>query len=378
MRNEELFLRFSNGTFKIMQIADAQEFPYVSPDTVRLIELAVEAEKPDLVIFTGDQIYGIHPKLWRKNAEANVAGVLRKILSPVTEAGVPFAVTFGNHDAECGVPNARQAELYASLPGYVPGERMSDAVPGAFRLLICGKNDKPLFDVFCFDTRGSAAAGGRGVTDEQLNWFEAVRENERDTGIAPPALVFQHIPVPEYYNVINKVKKGTPGAVEAYGARKGSFYALPQKLTAAGGFMKETPSAASEKEFEILKKDGGVLALAAGHDHNNSFVAAFEGIDLIYTQGAGFHVYGPHLKRGVRVFTLDEKEPAAYTTYTRTWENLTKERPKEFLLGYALSKTPSSVSQAKTWAKRAAPFAAAGAAAAGALAVQIMKKRKPE
>ena len=372
-------LTFKNGRFKIIQIADAQEFPFVSPDTVRLIELAVEAEKPDLVIFTGDQIYGIHPKLWGKNAEARINTVFRKLLAPVTAAGVPFAVTFGNHDAECGVPNARQAELYASLPGYVKGDRMSDDAPGAFRIPICGENNKHLFDVFAFDTRGSAAAGGRGVSDEQLKWFKAVRAKERALRKeAPPALVFQHIPVPEYYNVINKVKKGTPGAVKTYGAHSGSFYALPQELTSTGGFMKETPSAASEKEFEILKKDGGVLALAAGHDHNNSFVAAFEGIDLIYTQGAGFHVYGPHLKRGVRVFTLNEKDPSAYTTYTRTWENLTKERPKEFLLGYALSKTPSSVSQAKTWAKRAVPFAAAGAAAAGALAVQIMKKRKPE
>ena len=308
-------LTFKNHKFKIMQIADAQEFPFVSPDTVRLIELAVEAEKPDLVIFTGDQIYGIHPKLWGKNAEARITAVFRKLLAPVVAAGIPFAVTFGNHDAECGVPNVRQAQLYASLPGYLPGERMSDKVPGAFRIPICGENGKLLFDVFCFDSRGSAAAGGKGVSDEQLNWFEAIRKNERDTGFTPPALVFQHIPVPEYYNVIDTVNKGTPGAVHSYGSNKDIFYALPQALREKGGFMKETPAVAGEKEFEALKKDGGVLAVAAGHEHNNSFVAPHEGIDLIYTQGAGFHVYGPHLKRGVRVFAFDEKNPAAYVSW---------------------------------------------------------------
>jgi 3',5'-cyclic AMP phosphodiesterase CpdA len=371
-------LTFKNGRFKIIQIADAQEFPYVSPDTVRLIELAVEAEKPDLVIFTGDQIYGIHPKLWGKNAEARIAAVFRKLLVPVIAAGVPFAVTFGNHDAECGVPNARQAELYASLPGYLPGERMSDDVPGAFRIPICSEGDRHQFDVFCFDSRGSAAAGGRGVSDEQLRWFEEIRKNERDTGGAPPALVFQHIPVPEYYNVIDTVNKGTPGAVHSYGSRKDIYYALPQALREKGGFMKETPAVAGEKEFEVLKKDGGVLALAAGHDHNNSFVAPYEGIDLIYTQGAGFHVYGPHLKRGVRIFTLDEKDLSSYTTYTRTWESLTKERPKEFLLGYTLSKTPTSTAQAKMWIRRGAVAAAAGAAAAGTVAVHVLKKGKSE
>ena len=96
-------LTFKNSQFKIMQIADAQEFPVVSPDTVHLIEMALAAERPDLVIFTGDQIYGIHPKLWGKAAEARITAVFQKLLAPIVAANVPFAVTFGNHDAECGV-----------------------------------------------------------------------------------------------------------------------------------------------------------------------------------------------------------------------------------------------------------------------------------
>ena len=44
--------------FKIMQITDIQEIPAISPDTINLLEAAVEAEKPDLVVYTGDQIKG--------------------------------------------------------------------------------------------------------------------------------------------------------------------------------------------------------------------------------------------------------------------------------------------------------------------------------
>ncbi len=47
-----------NGKFKIMQITDIQEIYNVSPDTLKLLENAVEKEKPDLVIYTGDQIKG--------------------------------------------------------------------------------------------------------------------------------------------------------------------------------------------------------------------------------------------------------------------------------------------------------------------------------
>ena len=52
----------SEHKFKIMQIADTQETPDVSPDTLSLINSALDREKPDLVIFTGDQIKGYSRK----------------------------------------------------------------------------------------------------------------------------------------------------------------------------------------------------------------------------------------------------------------------------------------------------------------------------
>ena len=52
-------MRFnSDGKFKIMQITDIQEIPDVSPDTIKLINAALEEAKPDLVVLTGDQIKG--------------------------------------------------------------------------------------------------------------------------------------------------------------------------------------------------------------------------------------------------------------------------------------------------------------------------------
>lgn len=38
-----------DGLFKIMQITDMQEIPKVSPDTMALLDAAIEDEKPDLV-----------------------------------------------------------------------------------------------------------------------------------------------------------------------------------------------------------------------------------------------------------------------------------------------------------------------------------------
>ena len=58
-----------DGKFKIMQITDIQEIYNVSNDTLKLLEAAVEKEKPDLVVYTGDQIkgYGVTCKQCCKN-----------------------------------------------------------------------------------------------------------------------------------------------------------------------------------------------------------------------------------------------------------------------------------------------------------------------
>ena len=55
-------LRFrDDGTFRVLQMADIQDGPDVNKDTIRLIEAAVRAADPDLVVFTGDQIRGYDP-----------------------------------------------------------------------------------------------------------------------------------------------------------------------------------------------------------------------------------------------------------------------------------------------------------------------------
>lgn len=107
--------------------------------------------------------------------------------------------------------------------------------------------------------------------------------------------MFQHIPVPEFFDVIKKVPKGTKGAVLAYGAHENEYFVLNDETIAEGGFMLESPASpdVNTGEFEAMSEKGDVLGIYVGHDHNNSFVVKYKGVDLGYTQGAGFNVYGP-------------------------------------------------------------------------------------
>lgn len=338
-------LYFKNGKFKIMQVADTQEFSVVNPDTVINLSLAVIQEKPDLVIFTGDQIHGVDPTYKLGNLRENVKRTLSKILGPVVRYQIPFAVTYGNHDAQCGLTNAEQAEIYAAFPGFIPGTYRSEDDRGTFLLPVYNEADAAVFNIFAFDSGMQEEDGAYApVSEAQLSFFKETMLKE-----SRPTLVFQHIPVPEFYDVLQKVKKGTPGAVEAFRTHKNEYYTLPESIISEGGFMGESPAVPDENsgEFAVLKESGNVLSIAVGHDHKNSFVSDLDGIKLIYTQGAGFNVYGPHAKRGVRIFEIDEAAPADFTTRTVTFEALSDGQFTYPIYELLLSHIPTSVEQVR-------------------------------
>ena len=358
-------LKFKNGKFKIMQIADVQDIFPVSADSIKLLTLALKQEKPDLAVFTGDQVYGLDPRLRIGNTRANVEAIIASYLAPLNEANVPFCVTFGNHDAQCGISNAEQSLIYSKYPGFIGGMQR-DGDPGTTAIPVYDESGKRrIFEIFLFDSGGQSATGEYfPVKEEQLDWYKEIRRSEKENGENIPHIVFQHIPVPEFFDVIKKVPRRTKGAVEAFRTHKNEFYVLPDEIKANGGFMLESPATPDKNsgEFDILKSDGGCLAVAVGHDHNNSFV---------YTQCAGFNVYGPKRKRGVRIFELDENNANVFTERTVTFDDLCSDKLRKPLTEFVLTHIPTSMEQVK----RIAAVAAAAAAMTAASIITI-KKRK--
>ncbi|KIW21819.1 hypothetical protein, variant, partial [Cladophialophora immunda] len=99
-----------DGTFKIVQISDTHMVTGVGvckdaidargknlpeseadPLTVDFIGKILDAERPDLVVLTGDQLH---------HDISDSQSALFKVLAPIIDRSIPFAAVFGNHDSE--------------------------------------------------------------------------------------------------------------------------------------------------------------------------------------------------------------------------------------------------------------------------------------
>ena len=366
-------LKFKNGKFKIMQIADIQENYQLNPDTIKLITLALDKEKPDLVVLTGDQIQG-YSGCYLKDAERKVKHVIDQFLAPIKERNIPFAVTFGNHDDDCKCSKQIQMQHYLSYDNCVYSEPRSEEDPGTFALTVKDSDDKDALAIYLFDS-GKAVMNGASfppVKKEPIEWYKNKRDSYKESlGEYLPGFVFQHIPVPEYFDAIEKVNFFTKGRVEAYKSRRNTFYRLREDALRNGGLMYEAPATPEENsgQFEALKEKGDVFAMFVGHDHNNSYFTNYQGIDLGYCQGAGFNTYGPGDKRGVRIFTFDENDVRNYETYYVTIGELCDYKPAKPFLEFVFRNAPVSPDQAITDISRIA-----GAVGTVIIGAKIIKK----
>lgn len=349
-------LKFRNSQFKIMQVADTQEGKNVSPDTLALINAAIEKEKPDLVVYSGDQIWNYASF---KGNRDTVKDVLFKLTEPAHSRGIPFTVCFGNHDRQVGLSNEEQFEIYRSFPCFV-GDSAKGIDGCANHVIEIADGSDIRFLLYCIDSNTSLKIGYDNVHENQIEWYRKTRDSyEEKLGRLIPSIVIQHIPVPEVFELLDEVKKGTKGAVQGFRNHKGKWYTLNKDKVNADGFMKESPADPMENsgEFAAMSEKGDVVGIYFGHDHINSFNGKVNGIDVGYTQGAGFHIYGPGLDRGVRMINLSTD--GSFETYDLRYRNLVGKKVKEKLWFAFYQIMPTNVYDAVSKALKLLGIAAA-------------------
>ena len=293
--SEQPVLRFKNHKFKIVQFTDlhlisGKEFAQRNDSTYMLMRHVIKAENPDLVVLTGDVV-----------VSGGAAQVWEEVLQPMTEAKVPFAVTFGNHDTETDLSKASTLKLIQKNKfnlTYNADRKLSGV--GNCSLPILSSEGKAMpWAIYLFDSHAYPKDTIMGTYDwiknDQIQWYRkqsaAYTAKQRKT---VSALAFFHIPLPEYEYVRNK--KSTLGSIEESVC---------------------SPSINSGL-FSSFVEMGDVLGVFVGHDHNDDYVGTAANICLGYGRKTGYaSAYHEILERGARVIELYENEKK-FDTHIRT------------------------------------------------------------
>lgn len=312
-------LQFNDdGEFRIMQIADIQDGPFLLDITRDYIEEMVVYAKPDLIVLSGDNISAGASSIGTHALDLIlVKAAIDRYMSIFEEYNVPVAVVFGNHDAEKIVSKEEQMEIYMSYDCCVAVDE-GDALYGCgtYNVPIYSKDDanKVAYNLWMIDSNmyDDERGGYDYVHQDQIDWY-VEKSNElkaQNGGEVVPSMMFQHIIVNEIYDVIKEVPEAEKDnyeyveVTEDDGTKK--YHAImPEYLRT--GELNEMPCPGSydSEQFEAVVAQGDVVAMFFGHDHKNTFEVEYQGVDLVNTPGVGFNSYGDH-NRGVRVIDIKE------------------------------------------------------------------------
>lgn len=338
-----------SGKFRVLQFADIQDGPKIAKDTIRLIEASLDASRPDVVIFSGNQIAGyddaysatFRKRRWDANKSIKAGRLSRTrvlvrqsvgmFLQPLIDRGIPFAVTYGNHDFQCGLDVAELDDIYREFPGCLnpsvtvdedgcirpctmplsglPDEQILPCEPGTFALPVMDQDQTHnVLGLVVLNSGDYAREGGYGVpSDNALKFLRDVPQ-----WVGTRSLVFQHMPLPQYYDLLKAVPSNTAGAMQGYRTHESEYYVIDESKILPGGYLGEGVSCSDQDsgEFSILHDTHAYCGVVAGHDHRNGFVGMIDGVMLVATPTCGFGSYGPvAAKRAARLFEFDIRHP---------------------------------------------------------------------
>ncbi len=335
-------LRFHNGRFTVLQVSDPQDLQFVRGTMLKMLARAYDVVQPDLIVLTGDQILGNHlhdcNMLTRLTVRSRgdelraIRSALGKLLRPIEERKIPFAMVFGNHDDMNRISKEEHAAVYASY-GCCVGLNTEDPSVDCDTYCIPVLSEdgtRTAYALWMLDSARYDKTERRSyhwVTPETVAWLKKSSKalTKENNGTPVPGILFQHIPLRETLQLIETCTKKQASICE-----NGIYYRLRENVQ---GVLGEYPSVCEKEadEFNVIK-NSGVRAVVFGHDHANSFTGKLDGIDFVQTGGASFRCYGSSAARSVRIFTLYEN--GGYETYTLSYWQLCGKNPVSALRYY--------------------------------------------
>ncbi len=290
----------TSGELKIVQFTDL----HIELERKRFLEVyetipkILEYEKPDLAVVTGDIV-----------TEDNPQRGFSKLADLFVQAGIPYAIVFGNHDSEHNLSRKEVAAYIEKLPGILnKNDKKSEGYTN-FVLPVFGQDGKKAALLYFMDSNDYSTLkpliGGWGwFTHGQVGWYrkQSRKFTAENNAVPYPALAFFHIPLPEYEDAWNN-KTNLPVG------EKREDICSPLINTGM---------------FAAMLESGDVMGTFVGHDHYNDYIGVHYGIAMAYGRvtktgdkpldpGPGARVIV--LREGRRAFDTWIREPGGKKVY---------------------------------------------------------------
>ncbi len=285
-------------------------------------------EKPDLVVFVGD------------NITSSFNGRRAKQLCRVMEdLGVYWTCVLGNHEGDnpWSISRRNMVKLFASYPHCLieadekhTGDGAAVWGSGNHAINLADSSGAVTRSLFFLDggdemteadltKYADEIAAGDGNTDDyvkesQIRWYRenvaaiaALGASEKAEPV--PSAVFVHIPLPEYktaYEELTGEDAVSPTQIPAYGAENetGSVMLFGQRRE------RICCSGHNSGLFDAILGAGSTDLVVCGHDHINDFALRYRGVTLAYNVPSGYSSYNLYTKK------LSDDLLQGYTRYT--------------------------------------------------------------
>ncbi len=252
--------------------------------TLALLARHVEAEKPDLILFTGDVVLTDHQQV-----DCIQFGRFME------KMGIYWAYVFGNHEARAekeyhkylmlknltSFPHCLSKFGDPSLFGYgnffINILSSETSIQQSIVMLDSGRNTSPTHNVEndapaelkCYDF----------LKKGQIEWYKNnILNLEKEYGKFK-SIMMMHIALCEYQEVME--------------LDENENYVPTGKAEILYGGMYESIGCSEFNSgmFKAIKELGSTQAVVVGHDHINDFCAEYDGVYLVYAQCGGYNTY---------------------------------------------------------------------------------------
>lgn len=270
-----------DGTFKIVQITDTHLSTWNSEEetayVIGRLGDVIDAEKPDLIAFTGDNVTSCSTKeLWDK------------MLAMIDTKGIPFACVYGNHDREEQLSDIDLPQCFVNDPLCINTLTEDGYLDDMAVTVASASGDKTAAVLYFMDSGDYSPVAYHldygWITHDQMHWYmEQSRAFARANANVPvPSYAFFHIPTAEFY--------------EAYNT----------DLICGVRNEKECPAELNGGVFSAFEVNGDVHGVFVGHDHENDYVARLGSIAAVYGRCCYYKRDDAVPGNGTRVIELRE------------------------------------------------------------------------